>query len=291
MSRNKFLNSCEQEAYDILSPFEIAYGFKLFPKVKLGDVLEIRSSDLDDEHFQYGSRAHFDFVVVQDNRVRFAIEVDGPNHFNNDETTHRDRKKNYICEYLGFELLRVDFGYLNEVDGYRILPYLLQDYLEHHNPENKLTARDHKRFWTAPFDVSKISAERLKYLKEITATVHEKLCKYDAEISTLHAEEENFQYAAKYIEVGQKQFCIGQGSARPSKVWGENAKQLADCLSLIELDRRVKLFEQKKQRANSVSDIERIRTAYKAQGSSPNLRRLVVKSYSNGIDEGQHRWR
>jgi hypothetical protein len=283
MGLHSFLNSSEQQAYNTLSLLEFAYCFKLFPKVKLGDVLELRNSGLEDEYFDYGCKAHFDFIVVQDNRVRFAIEVDGPSHYDGDKTHDRDTMKNYICEHFDFELLRIDQGYLNEVNGYLVLPLLLQDYLEHFNPTNDDGFRKYKQPPASSLDIEKTSAARLRHLEKEALTVHESLGKYKTEISTLKAKEDEFYYSANYVEVGNDEFCIGHGSARPSKLFGSNAERLANCLSLIDLGKRVELFEESRIDAKTLSDIKTLHSTYSAPEKPPEVRKFVVRSYSTVI--------
>lgn len=289
MGINSFLNFSEQQAYNMLSQLELAYCYKVFPKVRLGDVLELDHSGLEDEYFEYGCKAHFDFIVVQDNKVRFAIEFDGPKHYDGNDAHDRDSKKNYICEHLGFELLRIDHGYLNEVNGYRVLSFLLGDYLEHYNPNDDFGFRKKKQKSNGELDLAKTSAARLRHLEKEALTVHESLGKYKTEISTLKAKEDEFYYSANYVEVGNGQFCIGHGSARPSKLLGSNAERLAKCLSLIELARRVELFEQSKLQAKSPGDIESLHSAYSSPEKPPEIRKMVVKSYSTSIEDQRHR--
>lgn len=286
MVSKRFLNSCEQQVYNILSPFEFVYCFKVFPKVKLADVLEIRGSGLDAVHYEYAKMAHFDFVVVQDNFVKLAIEIDGPDHFLDEDTSLRDLKKNSICKHFGFELLRIDSGYLNEVGGYFILSFLLQDYLSRHNPENKRNSRASKQMFASIKDGGVKSCGRLRDLEVDSISVCERFRRIDAEISSITAEENGFFYAAKILKVGDNEFCVGQGSAHPSSVISADAKQLADCLSLVELGRKVKLYEQNRLPAKSDSYVARIQSTYDASAGYPQVRRLVVRSYSTRDAKG-----
>lgn len=288
MGINSFMNFSEQQAYNMLSQLELAYCYKVFPKVRLGDVLELDHSGLEDEYFDYGCKAHFDFIVVQDNKVRFAIEFDGPKHYDGNDTHDRDSKKNYICEYLGFELLRIDDGYLNEVNGYRVLLFLLGDYLEHHNPYDDFGFRKKKQKSKGELDLEKTAAARLRHLEKETLSVHRSLGKYKTEISALKTKEDEFHYTANYVEVGNGQFCVGQGSARPSKLFGSNAERLANCLSLIDLGKRVELFEKRKLDAKTLSDIQTLHSTYGAPEKPPEVRKFVVQSYATAIWEATY---
>ncbi len=273
MGLNQFLNSCELKAFEIMQPFELSYCCRFFPKVKLGDVLEIRGSGIEDEHFDYAAKAHFDFIVVQDNQVLFAIELDGPDHYRSYTTPQRDKKKNYICQHFKFELLRIDLGYLNEVNDQHVLPLLLQNYLNSYNPERQLQSLE-----SPCFEYDSLATHMLE---QHAQTVNETFGKYKIKTSTFQTMENGFCYVAKVLEVDKKQYCIGQGSAHPSKILGSNAESLADSLSLIELGRKVSLYEQKKLAAKSLREVESLRSSYAAPEIFPEVRKIVLESYSN----------
>ena len=67
-------------------------------KVRLADALDLTGSGISSDLYSYGLRAHLDFVVIERDTFRslFAVEYDGAEHFTNQETIERDRKKSEI---------------------------------------------------------------------------------------------------------------------------------------------------------------------------------------------------
>jgi very-short-patch-repair endonuclease len=102
-------------------------GATVFTKVRLGDVLDLRSSGLSSTEFAYATRAHLDFVVCDaDSSVpHFAVEMDGAGH-DQPAQRARDRMKDDVCNRLGLEVLRVDGRALHRFGEYRLLGYLVE---------------------------------------------------------------------------------------------------------------------------------------------------------------------
>ncbi len=278
MGLKKFLNSFELKALEIIRPIEVAHGCRFHAKVKLGDVLEIRGSGLEDDHFHYASRAHFDFIVVQDNRVCFAIELDGPGHYRSHTTPERDKKKNYICRHFDFELLRIDLGYLNEVRDSHVLPILLQNHLIRNYSKQSRKHKSASQRLTNAWNENQSSAAR--YSLEQHAQVYETIGIYSTETTrTFERNENDFVYVAKVLQVGENRYCVGQSSAHPSKIFGMNQRKLAESLATIELRRKVSQYEQGVQPGKSFRQVELIRSVYAAPKKFPDIRKLVLESY------------
>jgi Protein of unknown function (DUF2726) len=245
---SEFLNSCELSAFNIMQPFVQLHGCQLFPKVKLGDVIQFRRSGIEKEHFEYASKAHFDFIVVKDNQVLFAIEIDGPNHYKNDTAPLRDELKKNLCQRKNLELLRIDLGYLNEVNDQHVLPLLLHNYFVRQNTK-QISGKP--RVGTACFENDSPATTMLE------------------------------QHSARVLQVEEGRYCIGQGSAHPSGILGTDAKKLADVLSIIELGRQVDLYQQNKKTAKPLREVELLRSVYSATEIFPEVRRYALESYSN----------
>ncbi len=89
------------------------FDAKVFAKVRVADVLPIENSGIDDEHYRYSLRAHFDFVVTDDSdQPLFAVEFDGASHTAPD-AQRRDGLKNDLCVRFELPLLRVNRKYLD----------------------------------------------------------------------------------------------------------------------------------------------------------------------------------
>lgn len=105
--RKKLVNTHEAVAKRILIVSAGRNSATVYPKVRIADVLNIERSGISNDQYSYALKAHFDFVVTDENEMPlFAVEYDGPTHFD-DETIRRDLMKNELCERLGLPLARV----------------------------------------------------------------------------------------------------------------------------------------------------------------------------------------
>lgn len=103
-------------------------GYRVFPKLRIADALDINPSGLSDEQFHYALSAHFDFVVgeADTSRSLFAVEFDGRQHDTSRDVAARDRLKDEICAKLELPLLRIDTDFLKQVDRFTIVGYLIE---------------------------------------------------------------------------------------------------------------------------------------------------------------------
>lgn len=126
--RKKILNFHEEATNVILKKAASANGARIFPKVRIADVLEIASSGLSDDQYGYVLKAHFDFVVTdQQSKSLFAVEFDGPHHELSSTSRANDAKKNAICERLDFPLLRITADFLTrKVRQFSLLGWLVE---------------------------------------------------------------------------------------------------------------------------------------------------------------------
>ena len=113
-SLKKLLN-LHEEATDLrLRNVSDKYGARVFPKVRLADVLPIENSGISDSDYRFALQAHFDFVVANATSTPlFGVEFDGPYH-RNPEQKARDDTKDALCERFDFPLLRINSNYLQK---------------------------------------------------------------------------------------------------------------------------------------------------------------------------------
>ncbi|MDD3106262.1 MAG: AAA domain-containing protein, partial [Bacilli bacterium] len=87
--------------------FSISNAYRVEKQISIKSIL----SNLPfDELFDYGTRGVFDFVVYSSGvieKVVLVIELDGPEHEEDEETIVRDKKKEQICEKNGIALHRI----------------------------------------------------------------------------------------------------------------------------------------------------------------------------------------
>ena len=134
------LNEAERR---LLRKLQVAirdYNADVSLKVRLADALDLENSGISSELFSYGLRAHLDFVVIERDTFKslFAVEYDGVEHFTNQETIERDRKKSEICRHLNFDLLRITKCHLEDVFmGKTQLQRLVEDWFAEHSALRK----------------------------------------------------------------------------------------------------------------------------------------------------------
>jgi len=108
-------NKYEEITYEKLKVLSDENGAHVFPKVRVADVLPIKASGISNDLFKYALQAHFDFVICDSNYIAlFAVEFDGPIHSLSALQKMRDAKKNSICDFFGFSLLRINARYLDK---------------------------------------------------------------------------------------------------------------------------------------------------------------------------------
>lgn len=90
------------------------YGASIYPKIRIADVLPIENSGLNADLYQFALKSHFDFVIYNSlDLPLFAIEFDGPTHNSKTQIT-RDQKKDTLCKYFTFPILRINNLYLEK---------------------------------------------------------------------------------------------------------------------------------------------------------------------------------
>jgi hypothetical protein len=115
-SRKRIENRQEERTHEILNDIAKEYEARIFIKLRVADVLEIRNSGLSDKEYKYALMAHFDFIVTDnDSMPKFAVEFDGSQHKSDASAIRRDELKNNICRKFGFPLLRITSEYFEKI--------------------------------------------------------------------------------------------------------------------------------------------------------------------------------
>lgn len=121
----RLLNHSEEKTFLRLVGVADDNAARVFPKMRIADVLPVNNSGIDSDLFRFALTSHFDFVVAGDGYTPlFAVEFDGPLHKMDLLIRARDAKKNKICERFEFPLLRVNSRYIDETyRGMDLLTY------------------------------------------------------------------------------------------------------------------------------------------------------------------------
>ena len=106
------LNRSEEKAYRELQEIAAAYGYDVYIKMRLADILRIDRSGVTKELYSFALQSHFDFLVADEAyHPLFAVEFDGPTHATLKQAA-RDTKKDMLCERFGLPLLRIGTNHL-----------------------------------------------------------------------------------------------------------------------------------------------------------------------------------
>lgn len=75
---------------------------RVFAKVRIVDALSIDRTGLPDPVWKYALQGHFDFLLADrtSSIPYFAVEFDGPSHWQDPDSMRRDVMKNLIWERL-----------------------------------------------------------------------------------------------------------------------------------------------------------------------------------------------
>jgi hypothetical protein len=135
LRRPILVNRYEQAVDAGLSAFCVRRGLRLFPKVRVADVLPISDELLSRAEESYGLKAHFDFVLADaHNRAELVVEFDGPSHWSDPKTIVRDEIKDAICRRHALPILRIGAGAFALLDDRRtLLEWILEVWSAYRN--------------------------------------------------------------------------------------------------------------------------------------------------------------
>ena len=96
------MNRSEAAAESTLRDAAEKNGVRVFAKVRIVDALSIDRTGLPDPVWKYALQGHFDFLLVDrtSSIPYFAVEFDGPSHWQDPDSMRRDVMKNLIWERL-----------------------------------------------------------------------------------------------------------------------------------------------------------------------------------------------
>ncbi len=132
MKVKKLLNTSEVITYTQIEKDLFESGYRIFPSLPLKDVIDndIKKS-LNRKGKLHFENSHFDFVIYD--KVFspvFAIEFDGPSHFEFEKKRKADIRKNKICQLASFPLIRITDLEIDYVDSISILQYIIYRFIK-----------------------------------------------------------------------------------------------------------------------------------------------------------------
>jgi very-short-patch-repair endonuclease len=102
--------NAERKFYYVLAPLLKQYGYIAFPKVRLADIIETKSTDLSTywKEFNKIKSKHIDFLICEDITFRpeFIVELDDPTH-NKKDRISRDEFVDRSLNMAGLKVYRI----------------------------------------------------------------------------------------------------------------------------------------------------------------------------------------
>ena len=120
------VNPYERRADRLLTDEALAHGDRLLTKVRLADVVDVDGAGPD--QLSYGLRAHLDFLMIdaETSLPKFAVELDGAQHWTDPAARRRDRAKDALCEWGGLPLLRITSDFSRRLGRRQVLSYVIE---------------------------------------------------------------------------------------------------------------------------------------------------------------------
>ncbi|MFC4133487.1 DUF2726 domain-containing protein [Hamadaea flava] len=120
------MNRYEKVTDHQLSVAAAKYGDRLLAKVRLADVVDVDAWTAGVR--RYGLASHLDFVMVtaETSMPKFAVELDGRQHWTDPATRRRDRLKDQLCEWAGLPLLRITSEFIRRQGRWTVLNYAIE---------------------------------------------------------------------------------------------------------------------------------------------------------------------
>jgi len=142
VKKRKLLTASEARVDSILRRRLWALGYRIQAKVRLSDVIDKEPDEwLDETEFQYLSKAHFDFLVVNDAADPIVVvEFDGQHHVDPEQVV-RDVLKNRLCMKADVPLLRIRAPEMAEHDETTVLEHMLQRFVAWHREKDRIKKR------------------------------------------------------------------------------------------------------------------------------------------------------
>jgi hypothetical protein len=125
--KNRVLNTSEEIVLKELSSIAAENTLRVFPMMRLSDVIEKEDTYLEHDYFSLYTRSHFDFLITSpEARPFMAVEFDGPFH-DNPEQMECDEKKNALCRQAGLPILRINANHvLRKYRGMTLLRWIIE---------------------------------------------------------------------------------------------------------------------------------------------------------------------
>lgn len=201
------VNRYEAATDRLLTGVAVDKGDRLLLKMRLADVVDVEH--LPSTPKWYAMSAHLDFVMVngETSYPRFAVELDGAQHWTDPKTRRRDELKDEIAEKAGLPLLRITSDFIRHRGQWTLLTWATESY---YLAEGFLEAQEGGYIpWDEPFDPENLSKIRDGRLEPISlASKARSHLRSLGELGQLPAGSPNIFIAANEAERGVYGFAM-----------------------------------------------------------------------------------
>ncbi|HMU22482.1 MAG TPA: DUF2726 domain-containing protein [Sphingorhabdus sp.] len=123
----RLINRSEEVVYRELGRIADDNGLRVLSKTRMSDVIDKGGKHLTQRVFDYFTRAHFDFVILDSAfRPLMVVEYDGPMHADARQL-ERDRIKNGLCRDAGLGMLRINDRHVTKLyRGMTVLRWIVE---------------------------------------------------------------------------------------------------------------------------------------------------------------------
>ena len=230
-------------------------GDRLMPKVRVADVVELDQIDgLKSVEKTFGLKAHLDFVMVdaETSLPRFAVELDGRQHWTDPEARWRDRTTDSLLDRAELPLLRVTSEYGHGDGRWPVMRYAVEAFYrseaffqaqhdgivpwdEPFDPGNFLTRDDDGQLIFDTLDAKAIRRLRQLYSTgKIPAAVPSHFC--------TELPDDGIVQAHAFLAVDHDRYLVGKARVRDFRFQGIAPSELAEQLAIAEIGRMAEMW-------------------------------------------------
>lgn len=257
MSRFKrFMNDYEWCAFDILCGALSETDIAVYPKVRIADVVEINQSMISDELYTYALKAHFDFILIQKNKLVLAIEYDGPWHAFKPSVIENDKLKAQICARFDIPLIRVDGHFLRPIADFRLLAWIIKVWLEKRYLLPEWSGADELfSYLSNRRDLDPFCDQRCF----VVADLRDRF-----EVESLSGRDRlGFLVAAEILWLDEKTAIVGRGRCQPNRYLPVCEQSITQDFAIIDLYDKFRAFEKGDTRVIDFARAKKLKQSFK----------------------------